>query len=385
MTIETEVVRSTAYFHEREPSSRFAATLREVFLVNDSLFVTPSANVREVFLADDNVVQSAFSLLHEVARVHGIAIPSTRYTALAREVARFSDDLFGQRHATATLREVAHLLGRAVAPPTASLHEVARIFGRAAGGGTFAVTLREVFQADSHAYPTTSFRVREVLLIDDAVVPHNRSRATVHEVAHFTDAAWGVLLAREHLHEVFRANDHISARSTWRPLLREVFYADDRALPPPTGRAYTANILTFGMSTYLNYPFLTKAGNYAAGANLWRLDATTDYNTEIAAWVTTGKLDLGMARSKRPSAIYAAGSSLEPLTVTVTGDVNGQLAEFTYTLDLRDQTDYRNNRAFLGKGFRSRYLQFKLGTVKYLGFRLLNAEVDVAVSPRRVA
>src|SRR5207342_1280816 len=127
--------------------------------------------------------------------------------------------------------------------------------------------------------------------------------------------------------------------------LHETFYVDDRAGPPASGRAYTCHIINWGMSTYQNYPFLTQAANYAAGQNLWRLDAVDDYGKPIASWIMTPKVDIGTAHGKRPSVLYAAGSSLEPLTLTVYGDVDGVLKNFDYTLELRDQTNYRNNRA----------------------------------------
>jgi hypothetical protein len=221
------------------------------------------------------------------------------------------------------------------------------------------------------------------------MVRHLRSIMVGREIGLLSDLAFPFFIARGDgttLHEVAQLDDAISIRVMWNGgvPLHEVFYADDRAIPPPSGRAYTCSILTWGMSTYANYPFLTQASKYAAGQNLWRLDALDDYGTPLDAWLVTGAVDLGVSRGKRPSAIYVDGSSSAPLDVWVLGDVQGVQQGYTYTLDLRDQTNYRNNRALLGKGFRSRYLQFKLRANKYLGFRLLTAELDVAVSPRRV-
>lgn len=110
---------------------------------------------------------------------------------------------------------------------------------------------------------------------------------------------------------------------------------------------------------------------------------TDDHGTPISWHLTTGVLDFGMAEMKHISAVYVTGESEAPITATITGDVNGDKVSYDYPLEVRDQGDYRNNRAFIGKGFRSRFFQVKFGATD-INARLLTADADVAVTTRRM-
>jgi hypothetical protein len=383
MPTETQDVRDTAAFATHEPRSSFAATLREVAQLNDRAKVTPGTDVREIATLGDAVFPTAYSTLREVADLDSASYPSVRYVADTRDLARVLSFISAEVVSTEDVREVALIHGRVVAPPTAGLHEVARL-GDAIHWQGGPASLHEVARLRSHAWPSNPATLRELAKLDDALVAHLRSVVDVRETARLSDNVVALFRSEALLHEVALLDDAAFPRLTQRPVLHETFYADDRAVPPPAGRAYTCSILNWGMSEYQNYSFLTQAGNYGAGQNLWRLDASADYGKPIESWITTGRLDIGSSHGKRPAALYAAGRSAEPLILTVLGDVEGVLMSFDYKLELRDQTNYRNNKAILGKGFRSRYLQFKLQAVKYLGFRLLTAEVDLAESQRRV-
>jgi len=390
MATVTEIDREVAHFVTHEPRSKFSSVLREVALLHGEGKVTPGAVVREVAYLSDNVYPSAYSLLHEVAYLKDAVYPSVHREVDVREVAYLSDRIGSQNAIIVTLRDSAVILGRAVAAPTATLREVAQLGDDIFWQGGPA-SLREVAYLSDAAYPSHSSKLREVAYLSDDISSVHQQIVVLREIAYLSDAVDLQVRSNDNLREVAVLRGWATPRVVWGAgannrdsVLHEIFYGDDRAIPPPSGRAFTCHIINWGMSEYANYPFLTQAKNFAAGQNLWRLDATQDYNKPVVAWITTGQLDLGVAAGKRPAAIYAAGSSYEPLIVTVTGDVDGQLASFNYVLELRDQRDYRNNKAILGKGFRSRYLQFKLLAPKYLGTRLLTAEVDLAASQRRV-
>lgn len=389
MAIDIEVTRDTAHFVTHEPRSSFASLLHELALLSDNAKVTPFANVREVARFGGAVYPSAYSVLHDVALLSDAVFPSLTYDVTTRDVFYASDAISAANRAFVQAHELAIVHGYAVTAPGAKLREVALLSDAIHWFSTGTQALREVARLSDAVYPSNAATLHDVALLDDAMLSHLRSIVVLREKALLSDATAPLFIVRgtgTTLREVALLSDRALINVLWSggAALHEVFYADDRAIPPPSGRAYTCSILTWGMSTYANYPFLTKASKYAAGQNLWRLDALDDYGTPLDAWLVTGAVDLGVARGKRPSAIYVDGSASAPLDVWVLGDVQGVQQGYTYTLDLRDQTNYRNNRALLGKGFRSRYLQFKLRATKYLGFRLLTAELDVAVSPRRV-
>lgn len=383
MTTETEVVREVAVFVEHEPRSRVATSLREVFLGNDAIVVTPYADVREVALLSDNYDYDLTPWLREVALLNDRVTYTFHPHRTERELAFLASAIYGQRVVTEEVRDTAELNDDYVANTGVNLREVALLKTDTALGLAISPP-REVARLSSRAIGNTQAVVRDTFAGSSAISAVFHPTEVKREVALLGDTASNTLIHAVACREVATLNDRLTARDTARGTLRETAYLYDRAVLPNSGRAYTCSVITWGMSTFKNFPFLTIAGNLAAGENLWRLDASTDYGAPIESYIKTGILDMGASRSKRVTAVYAAGSADAPLTLTVTGDVDGAQASYDYTLDLRDQTKYRNNRALVGKGFRSRFVQFTLGTSGPTQYRLLNAETDVAISQRRV-
>lgn len=402
MATVTQAVREVALLVELEPHSSWVfAPLREVATLNDRTQPKPKTSLREVAQLNDAYIQTSSTLVHEVAQLNDAASTSIKRAArLMREVAKLSSRSAGGIRGVLTVREVALIssaadpkatnalrdvaqLNDAASPRMTSrrtLREVARIRGRAPS--PLRVTLREVAQLNDAASGrvrgsggvTTGAALREVALLSSALNFTTKRAAVLREVARFkTSAAAGTGSGGTATSPVTQTGGQ----------LRDVFYVADTPTPPSYGRAYTCSIVTWGMSTLSNFPFLTMAGKFAAGANLWRLDADNDYGTPISSHITTGIKDFGADRLKHLSAVYIAGSSEAPLTVTVTGDVNGTRQQYEYTLQLRNQATYRNNRALVGKGFRSRFAQLQISAtdVKY---RLLTATADVTATARRI-
>lgn len=385
MATVTENVREVALLVEREPSSVWIfAPLREVAQLGESVTVTPATTQREVGQLNDSAVGAAFALLTEVAQLNDSSAGSTRRTRILREVAQFKSQALAQARITATLREVAQVNDTALFEAKLALRDTALLNDAVSPSTTARPTLRETAQLLSRHVVPVSFTVRDVATLNDAAAPRSVARRLERDVAQLNDILIARVLQRAELRDVAQLSDRITTIvQGGAAVLRDVAYLADNPVPPPYGRAYTCSIVTWGMSTLSNFKFTTMAGNFAAGQNLWRLDADDDYGTPISSHITTGVLDMGAAQNKRLTAVYVAGTADGELTLTVMGDVDGQKASYGYPLEVRDQNDYRNNRTLVGKGFRSRFVQFKIGATA-IKYRLLSAEADVSVTARRL-
>lgn len=384
MATETEIHREVALLVEREPRSVWIfSPTRETAQLNDLATVTPFATERDIAQLDDATTEKVLPLLREVAQVGEVLTASVRRTRTLSEVALLTSRVVSGVRVVDTLSEVAQLNDSAQFDIALTLRDTAELNDTASPTLTARNNQREVARLLSRAVVPVGATARDVAQLDDTSVPRIVARQTERDVAQLNDILTATFLQRALLREVAQLDDQTTVVASSRAALRDVAYVFDNPVPPPYGRAYTCSIATWGMSTLSNYKFETMAGIFAAGQNLWRLDAADDYGTPITSSITTGVLDMGAGQAKRLSAIYVAGTSTAPLDISVTADVNGQKEQYDYELDLRDQDDYRNNRALIGKGFRGRFIQFKIGgtAVKY---RMLAAEADVSVTARRL-
>ena len=384
MSTVTQIQREVALLVEREPRSvLIIATQREVAQLGDSVLVTPFANAREVAQLNDNVAQSAYTAVRDVAELADSATNSVLQTAVEREVALFKSRGLESVRVFTNVREGAVLNDAAVGTAAALLRDVAQLNDAATPATTAARNAREVAKLGDAARPYVGITAREIALLNDSTQIQVGSVAIVREVSQLGDRVSVLVQHGNLLRDVAVVSERATPVLVYRPLLREKAYVSDVATPPPYGRAYTCSIMTWGMSTFSNFPFHTMAGKYAAGENLWSLTGTRDNGRDISSHIKTGMLDMSAEQKKRMSAVYVSGSSESPLTVSISGDVGGTRMTYDYSVLPTEMDDYRNGRAVVGKGFHSRFIQVKIGAVN-VNYRLLSASADVAVSMRRV-
>lgn len=385
MATVTQDVREVALLVEREPSNVWVfAPLREVAELNESTTVKPFTAQREVAQLNDSATGVSFALLTEIAQLDDLLAGSVRRVRTLREVAQFKSRAIPQVRVTATLREVAQVNDVALLRADLTLRDTALLNDTVSPSSRASPTLRETAQLLSRHATPASLTVRDTATLNDAAAPRNIAGRLERDVAQLNDILTARVLQRAELRDVAQLSDRIATIvQGGAAVLRDIAYLADNPSPPSYGRAYTCSIVTWGMSTLSNFKFTTMAGNFAAGQNLWRLDADDDYGAPISSHITTGVLDMGASQNKRLTAVYVAGTADDELTLTVIGDVDGQKASYNYPLEVRDQGDYRNNRTLIGKGFRSRFVQFKIGATA-IKYRLLSAEADVSVTARRL-
>ena len=384
MSTVTEIVRDTALLIEREPRSVWdIAPIRETATFVVRAAGAPVSLLREVGGLNDAAHPHSYAVITDGVLIDDTVTRSVRRTRVLSEVARLNDRVVLGVRVTDVLRETAELNDTVEFSVEVAVRESARLDDTVTTTRTTSRSLREVARLRSRAVIPVTSVVRDVAELNDDASSRLRSRVNVREVAQVSETVSSVLRQPNILREVARFTSRLTSVMSTGGTLRDVAYFSDAAVPPSYGRAYTCSIVTWGMSTLSNFPFTTMAGKYGAGNNLWRLDGDDDYGMPISSHIATGVMDMGSDQMKRLSAVYVAGSSDEPVTVTVIGDVNGAKESYDYDLELRDQTDYRNNRALVGKGFRSRFVQFRIGgtAIKY---KLLSAKADTSVTTRRV-
>ena len=83
--------------------------------------------------------------------------------------------------------------------------------------------------------------------------------------------------------------------------------------------------------------------------------------------------------------MYFDGEADASLSIEVTADttVRGNVLKHEYKLPQRDQTSARTNRSSIGKGFVSRYYQFKIKS-EGVNYKLFDLEANVTKITRRI-
>jgi len=368
-----------------------AAIIRDTGRVSDTFFT-----VRRAKVSEHGTVAEALSFFHAADMSETLCVAET-YTLAAHQRVLVSETLrAGDRYESAQRMaiaeelhvseawlsqqiavpvEVLHVV-EAYTPvrhPTASVSETARVSDKIkyARRGTFADMLHtgEAWTAISVA------RLADSGALTDRFTPVGSPRLTVSESARalgsFTPITLGVAVVRE------RA------------------WLDEAYLPPALDNqadVWTANTDSFGMSRYTGWKLDSIAVHNGVlhgvdSAGLWRLNADDDAGTPIDGSITTGLDTLGSEQVKHPRMLYGWATVGVPagLLATIRDTTNGATSPtYTYTFESRFGDDVAPQRCALGRGLKTRYIQFTVGNVAGADFMLDALAVAVDPASRRV-
>ena len=384
MSLWIEQTRDTATFVEHEPHSRYIFFLREALLAKTTATIRPYSTVRDSSVITSATVERIFAGIRDTAKVldNAVAVISTK--ADVSTTGFLSSRFVLGMTALEDLRDTLRVLDAVFQQVSTTLRDVVLVSGTGIASVTLRADLRTVAKLLDSAYAPLTATLRATALITGRPVASLSTVLVTRDTALLSSTFVDRLVQDNLLRDTAKILSRASVILNTTLNVREVFYGSGRAVPPLYGRAYTCSIISWGMSMFENYPFLTMTSKYVADkSNLWLRGGDTDAGALITSSLTTGELDFGSAQLKRLTGVYAAGSADAPITVAVAGDVAGSKAIFTYPMELRDLSGYRNNRAVVGKGFRSRYVQvsFRATDVRY---RLITASVDMSVTERRI-
>lgn len=397
MATYTQQVRETASFVDREPRSVWGfAPIRETAEANDLVSYVQLSLLREVAQLSTNADGTTAWLLKEVGQLNDLTFVGVARSFTARDRFFIDDELVPKNRIAFIATESAALSDNADSDVSIILSERAVIGESLYPLTDHRVLLKETAALSSYAGTIRSVLVSEQAAVADSVSFFSISQNVIRDVAAVEDSFTFVNTHQVLARASAKIQDWVSARNIAQYVDRETGYLDTYAQsvvlrsPAPgepravvmEGTAYTCSVAAWAMSKLTEFPFLTMAGDKVAGANLWTLGNQTDNGLAINSNIKTGVMDLGNSRLKRLSAMYFGGTSSAPLDVAVTADVNGTKQTYNYALSLRDQTDYRNNKVLLGKGFRSRYIQMNI-SASNVSYNLLSVELDLANTVRR--
>jgi len=383
MATVTQIQRETASFRTKEPRNDWGFFFRDSAQLNDQ--VTPRASTvqRDTAELNDRTTQKKSVVWRETARFVSRSAGSVRITLTYRDSISLLSRALESIRVTRTQRDTAELNDRSSGKAPIVLRESAILNDRTTFVGKPTRTLRDTVAIISRLANPATLSIREQGVLNDRATFKSISTVSIRDNAQLNDATTRIVHAVVAYHESAVIRGAATPRLTIRPVVRDRGDLSDNPVAPASGRAYTCSVITWGMSVWLTFPFESMAGNFVSTNNLWRLNGLSDNGVPFESYIRTGVMDMGADRFKRMSALYATGYSDSNMTVTITGDVNGGRESYDYDMQLRDQEDYRNNRAIIGKGFRSRYIQMKIGATS-VQYKLLDASADVAVTARRV-
>lgn len=136
------------------------------------------------------------------------------------------------------------------------------------------------------------------------------------------------------------------------------------------------NLLNKAITNFTNYPFNSFAyfkGKYYGCTNdgIYELTGITDYSTNISAFYETGLLDLEIGLLKRVRHAHLGFKASGELVITITTDDG---ASYSYTVE--HYTDnYGGQKVKFGKGFKDRYMKFKVANTEGCTFHIDRARV----------
>ena len=393
MALVTELVLETAAFAEREPRSVWGiAPVRETAEVGDALGAYVQGAVSETAVLDDTSYPDVLTAFREVATLNDAVSAGVTRVYEVRSRGFLDDRVTIGAGLEQVVSETAELNSYITSEVPTNLRESAALGDTASITITYSRNVRDGAQLNDRAAPSSELSVRDNVLIADTPTFRSVTRQTEREAAVLNDSATPVLLLNVLAKDAAELSDNVDITLLYELVARDTFYIQDIAsgtridnsatTPAMDGTAYTCSTDSWAMSKLTNFPFLSMAGDKAAGANLWQLGGTSDNGAPLKSNIKTGFMDMGDTSLKRTSAMYFGGTASRPMTVDVTGDVNGVSTTESYGLSIRAQDDYRSNRVLLGKGFRSRYIQVNISATDTT-YNLVSVEADVAKTNRR--
>ena len=376
-------VRDTARFNPREPRNDWGVSLRHAASITSRI----DSHTAHIGRDSARVLSNATLILnivrHDTLRVTSRSSGHLTRTDTLRDTASLQSRAASGATLTQTVRDSLRAQSLALASANIRLHEQIRLIERSAGSTAFSRTLREIAHVRGAHVLNFAGTVRDRARIVDQASTHLRFAQTVRDAALLHARAMNQIAAQTEVHDAAWLRSRSQLRLDTHARIKDTAYLDSTAQLPPSGLAYSCNVITWAMSVYDHFPYRSLTPQLACtDHDLFLRGGQTDSGQPINAWITTGVLDFGDSQNKRLTALYTAGSSEQPLDIRVNADLNGQQETYTYGQQSRMTDHYQNNRALLGKGLRGRYAQFTLaGTAP---FTLLRAELDCVVGTRRI-
>jgi hypothetical protein len=336
------------------------------------------------YLSETAIITSSaqyrvFSDFRETAVLNDRATNIVTVKRDLREKAKLADRDYASAKSTHTEREVAVLNDRTTLYNyRTDVRETAPVISEATATSIARLDVRETFKGRDRIDTASIYTTREVAVLNDSVTLRTRTVHDVRDVAVLNDGTDDVVSGVQTVRETAVLNDSATNISTTRVVVRERGFISDAVTLISLGEVWTANVKTWAMSRYENFPLRDFNDTYALGEDGIFAPSGLYANGHF----TTGVTRLGASMKKTVSNLYFYGERETELEVEVTADVRGQRQTYSYTQMARSADDSRMVRCDLGKGFSSTNYQF---TVSGSGaFTVEHIEPVIQAGSRRI-
>ena len=283
-------------------------TLNDAAVLDDSTGEYVTALLAEIAVLDDSVpTTNAFALLEEAALLNGTATSKNNSRRDSNEVAQISGSAVSGVSVAPTLAEAAVLEDSApLQQPYEGTAETAVLNDAATGRQVHNPRTAEVASVSGSALNVVYATTAETAEFADSTSFTHANVAITAEVAALADSASGALGAYELCAEVATLNDGLTGRKSTSVVTTEDVRVFDTLQVPKGSIGWTANMLNFATSQYVDHPLdeiigpygLSANGVYTAGSEVFGFELQTAQDTFGDA---LGKRCTYIAASCRPA------------------------------------------------------------------------------------
>lgn len=336
-------------------------------------WVEPSAyySVLDTAYASSEVFGTVVSTTFASSTAVGASVLIVATAELLESEATASSGIF--------LPDIVHLLeaqaaaSSLVTPNTSATVEVANT---ASASSSVVIGLLEFIESTATASSTiTALRASEAVVVNSA--------AASSEVLPFVAGNTQLLSS------VAKGESAVEVQIAAQQFIENLAAADGDVWYKDTSRvAWLMNTESTAVNWYNNFDFEAIAQPMgkvlAVGPDgLYEMTGNSDSGETIEAEVKSGFMDFKIPNTKRIDTMYFGYTSDGVISVTTETYESGH-APYTYTLEQRNADAPRNSRITPGKGMWGRYWRMTVSNVDGKAFKIHDASIDIAVSPRKL-
>lgn len=333
-------------------------TISESLIVSETAHTPTAITVRETLRIDERISTPTETILSELLYVQSNFVGSSRNTETDSAVTNSA--LF--TNTRGLLTETVHTAARLVTPSVvASVTEILRV-------------------ADS-AYTPTSVTTAETVSVSTNIFAENTALDLVKEsFTAFSTVIQSNVITDTVLEHPIIADTLVNGTVHGTTTTYETIWVYDDitgSYEVENTTAWVANLDTFAMSRYTGHEQHSASIDVVVGPE----GVFTTGDESFTVQVVDGLRDFGNKHIKRMPYAYV-GTSGVAAEVMVHETDTGELSDWRYPVEERQADAARPSRAKLGRGLRSRYVQF--GISGLAGLHIYDFSIDIAESNRRI-
>lgn len=353
---------------------------------SDEVFYRLRIVAEDTLTVSDEVVDRPAGSITESAQVADIVTDKLSASVQIAQSARVSDKVF--ERVTAVTTETATVSDGVIDFLTQVITETAKASEAVIGSRRSFTMVEESAKTTDRAWQAATVIIEDTVTVSDSATGRLRAASLVTETAFASElvqdervSTIDMLTASARIHDelvgVLHALDIVTETAE---VMDKVIQADGQH-----GQAWTTNPRTWATSRYAPFTFqsVTVINGIPYGTNDDGVYALTGGTEDIAASITTGKIDVGSGSIVHPLAAYIEYELDGTAQMDVTQTQSGTAEKYTYLLPNENADELTNGRFVFGRGLRGRHFSFELRLNGTKG-SINDMSLEVAQTKRRV-